>query len=232
MRTGAEIDTLTPVEVYLPPGIWREIGLTLLNANDLGTVHNLCLTCKVVHQALEPEFTDLFGKPLSHLAFRSRHIREYLCQPLVSELRRMLSEMRTSRHRTSMLITGGIGDIEQTLTHVVLEQENKLIRDDMLTQTVIMHCRNCKALQRLTKTRYDASHEMQMMQPLLLVLLGVDAEAWRNQLLISWAINHMCYNASVVFVSQSYVKAPSRVLTNMNKIMCIDGVRLSEVSAF
>ena len=223
-------------QVYVPPGIWREIGLACLKANDLCAVYNLCLACKDTHRALEPEFTDLFGKPLPHLAFRSQYIRESLCQPFVSKLKHLLSEMRTSQRRTSLWVIGGIGDVVQTMSRVITELEScaelgeDVVRDGVPNQTVVIHCSECNVLRRLTKTCRKASQDGQRMLPIVLVLLGVNAEAWRNTDVISWAINHMCYKASIIFVSQSYMKPSPRVLSNMDKIVRVNGIMFSEVS--
>jgi hypothetical protein len=210
-------------QVYVPPGIWRKIGLALLEANDLCALYNMCMACKDTHRALEPEFTDLFGKPLPHLDFRSQYIRERFCLPFVSKLKCLLSEMHTSQRNTSLLVFGGTGDIVQTVLRVIDEES----RVTFPTQTVVMHW-PFSALRKLTKTRRHASQNGQKMLPIMLVLLGLDAEAWRNTYVKSWVMNNRAYKASIMFVSQ--LRPSPMILANMDKIVRVNGIMFSEVS--
>jgi hypothetical protein len=115
--------------LYLPPGVWRLIGLALLEADDRLGMRSLCVACKDAYLALEPEFADLFGRPLPHSAFRSEYLVKNVCLPFVTELRRQLGLMHATATRegrcSSLLVVGGIGDVERTVTqsdHAILLQ--------------------------------------------------------------------------------------------------------------
>lgn len=228
---------LATLGVYMPPGIWHQIGMVLLEANDLHALRNLCTACKDAHRALGREFTDLFCKPVPLLAFRSQYIKKILCHPFVSTLKRLLSEMQTSQRRTSLLVIGGTGDVVETVVSLMITEQASCAKlgdaadgNMELTQTVVINCNNCNEcdeLRRLTNARRDASRNGIRMQPIMLVLLGVQGEAWSKGYVRSWGFNYMCYKASIVFICQSYVKICQGVLSNMDKMLCINGIRFS-----
>ena len=138
----------------------------------------------------------------------------------VSELRVLLSEMRTPQHKTSLLVIGcGIGDIEQIVSQVINEQ------DDNMTRTVVIHCNECDSLRMLRMRLRKASQKGERITPFLLVMFGLNTEAWMNQEVIAWVINHMSYKISVVFVSQSDMIVPPLVLHNMDNIVCFQKYR-------
>ena len=119
---------------------------------------------------------------------------------VVSKLKLLLSEMRTSQLKTSLLVIGGeIGDVQQTVSHVINEQDDNMTQ----TQTVVVNCNECESLRMLRMTLHKASQNGESISPFLLVMFGLNAEAWKNQEVLAWVMNSRCYKTSVVFVSQS-----------------------------
>jgi hypothetical protein len=141
------------------------------------------------------------------------------CSPnsSVSELRVLLGEMRRMpQHKRSLLVIGGgISNIERVVSKVINEQDN-----DKNTHTVVINCNECDSLRMLRMTLRKASQNCERIMPFLLVMVGLNAEAWMNQEVIAWVVNHMSYKISVVFVSQSDMIVPPLVFYNMDNIVC------------
>ena len=221
--------------LYLPPGVWRQIGWALLDADDWRGMYDLCLACKAIHRALEPEFADLFGPPILHSAFRSRYLREKVCLPFESTLRNLLTEMRTSPRRTSLLV-GGIGDVEGTVMRL-LGPENHATDvvpgDNRVRCTIVVQMqRDREAFKKLSRVRHSAAQKGLLNdKPALFVFLGLTKEEWRtSEYLHVWSVNHTCYKASVVYVntdSESELVAPPIVLHNTDGSLHISCTRVS-----
>ena len=190
---------------HLPPGAWRRVGLALLEAGDLRALRALCLACKDAHRALEPELSDVTAPGRALQAFRSPFLRERLCEPCVTELARALREMRAApcRRPSSLWVAwgAGAGDAAQTVRRVVEGQRDG---DECGVGVGVFDCaRDCGALLTFALLRREAASRNGHGRPapVLLVLLGVTAEAWRHPAVVSWALNHLGYRASVVLVS-------------------------------
>lgn len=201
------------MDLYVPLGIWRKIGLTLLDGNDVHAFHSFCLTCHDTMQSVGCEFNDLFGETRPHLNFRSRYLMENLCVPFVNKLRQLVLNMSTAPVHTTMWLNGGVGDIEHTILDITSHIKNR----------VVMHCNEHGKSLRLQRSRRHRQEP-----PLFLILLGCDQTALTNSHVMGWVVNQRGLKATVIFVSQHTVAGSPLVTCNMDNILCIDGIVVSE----
>lgn len=198
---------------YIPQCIWRIIGLMLLDQNDMHVFHSFCLACHDTMQAVEHEFDDLFGKAMPHLNFRSRYLMDKLCVPFVDRLRHLVHNMLTAPVHTTMWLNGGVGNIEHTILEVTNHINNR----------VVIHCNERGKSLRLQRSRRHKPEP-----PLFLILLGCDQTALTTSHVMGWVVNQRGLKATVIFVSQHTVMGSPLVTCNMDNILCIDGILVSE----
>lgn len=213
-------DMRTP---YLPADLLRQIGFSVLNMNELASFYNFCLTSSGIMQALEQEFKDLFGKhkPRKHTDFKSMYLVQKMCNPLVSKLSDLVLGMQKEKHLTGLWLNGGIVDMENIILDVTSCLPNR---------RVLQCVKDCVVSRNLSRSQHATrSHLERINPPLLLIMLGVDQSAWTYPHLKNWVMNHMCYNTSMIYVSNSTLpNPPAAVKCNIDRMVKLDGIELYE----
>jgi hypothetical protein len=235
--------------------MWREVGLALLDMNDLYSLFNFCMTCQDLRRAMKREYEDLFGEPKTYTSFRSRHIVAMLCDPLMERLRRILTDDHSGRPPTSTWVIGGFGgDITRTIEQVAVAaaaadgndgehmhrmhpmHQNRMHqnRNIVLRYEDCKQCRCCyndgtlrKLAFKRIRDRRAARLEGRELGRITVVLLGMNSVAWRCMSVRNWLSDHRTYRASIVFVSpQDPGNLPRMDIPYLDHVLRLDGVRI------
>lgn len=199
--------------MYVPLSIWREIGLSLLEDNNIPAFHDFCMTCRDTHKSMEREHYDLFGKPVPHLKFKSSYLLHAMCIPFVEKLRQLVHNMETAPLHTTLWLNGGVGDIEETILQLTTHISNRLV----------LHCNESEKSVRLQTSRIH-----RIRPPLFLILLGCDETALVNNHVKGWVVNQRGMKVTLILVSPHTVINSPAVACNMDRIVRIDGTLVWE----